>query len=148
MALASFFVPGRPRTKGSLKVITPRGRKPILVEDHEYSEPWRRKIVSIIRAKIPAVNLASHEPYSGPVVVWAYFRFDQNGKTAQEHPYPTVNAGVNANGDLDKLVRNLLDALTDSRLIRDDSQVVRLSAGKCWATEQDQAGVSVLVEAV
>jgi hypothetical protein len=31
--LAAFHVPGRARTKGSLKVITPRGQKPRLIED-------------------------------------------------------------------------------------------------------------------
>jgi Holliday junction resolvase RusA-like endonuclease len=146
--LARFQVVGRPRTKGSLKVITPRGRKPLLMEDHAHSAPWRKRIKSAIMAQVPAVTSASHIPYKLPVRVTASFTFERLGPSAQHLPWPVLNAGANANGDLDKLLRNLLDAMKDAKLIADDSLVVTLSATKQWAGAQELPGISVLVEAL
>jgi hypothetical protein len=49
-------------------------------------------------------------------------------------------------GDLDKLVRNVLDALTDAQVYRDDVQVVSVTADKLIASEQYPQGVLVRVE--
>jgi Holliday junction resolvase RusA-like endonuclease len=48
-------------------------------------------------------------------------------------------------GDADKLTRNVLDALTDSRMIRDDSLVTHLMVAKMWVPEDMAPGVQVLV---
>lgn len=138
-----FFVAGRPRTKGSLKVISARGRKPLLAEDHAHSGPWRTKIKSAILAQCPGVKLL------GPVNVQCVFWFERNGPTAQELPYPVLNAGVNASGDLDKLVRNLLDAAQDVGLIEDDCMVVTLSAAKFWVgLSAPKPGISITVQEI
>lgn len=136
--LASFHVPGRPRTKGSLKVITPRGRKPILIEDHKHSEPWRKRIKAAIQSQCVIT-----EPCARPVQVQATFYFERTGPSAQHLHWPVLNAGVNANGDLDKLLRNLLDAMTDSGLILDDCLVVSVHTSKRWATGGQIPGVDV-----
>lgn len=123
---AEFHVAGRPRTKGSLKVITPRGQKSRLIEDHAHSKPWRQRIKTAIEVQCPGVV------FDGPVAVSATFGFLQEGPSAQALAYPVVNAGVNANGDLDKLTRNLLDAMEDSGMIVNDCMVVTLAVGKQW----------------
>lgn len=110
-----------------MKVITPRGRKPIMVEDHAHSEPWRKRIKAAILTQCPGVRFA------GPVMVRACFSFDRLGPSAQALSWPVVNAGVNANGDLDKLIRNLLDAMQDSGLLADDCMVVGLTVLKRWS---------------
>lgn len=138
--IAAFFVGGRPRTKGSMKVITPRGRKPIMVEDHAHSKPWRAKLVKAIKARYPDM-----QPTSAPISINCDFYFERNGPTAAVLPYPTLNAGVNAAGDLDKLIRNLLDALQESGMILDDCQVVSLISTKNWAGSLGEAGVHVTV---
>lgn len=125
--ITRFEVHGRPRTKGSMKVITPRGRKPIMVEDHAHSEPWRKRIKAAIQAQCPGVI------HPGPVMVRANFSFDRIGPSAQALSWPVVNAGVNANGDLDKLTRNMLDAMQDAGLIVDDCMVVGLTVLKRWS---------------
>lgn len=136
--LAEMWIPGRPRTKGSLKVITPRGQRPRLIEDHKHSKPWRTKMTNAIRdADTPFA-----EPYAGPVAVAATFVFERHGVTAKTLPYPTLNAGVNACGDLDKLLRNLLDALQDAAVIVDDAQVCSVGTSKIWGGE---AGVRLTV---
>ena len=52
-------------------------------------------------------------------------------------------------GDLDKLYRNVLDALTDAGVYEDDVQVVRLSGSKVnvegFGDGDDQPGVRVRV---
>lgn len=141
-ALASFHVPGRPRTKGSLKVITPRGRKPILIEDHAHSEPWRKRIKAAILAQC-----SPFETIAVPFAMRATFVFEQAGPSAQHLSWPVLNAGVNASGDLDKLLRNLLDAMQDSGLILDDCLVVQVITSKAWANEYRTPGVHVEVSA-
>ena len=136
--LAEIWIPGRPRTKGSLKVITPRGQRPRLIEDHKHSKPWRVRMTNAIRD----ADTSFAEPYAGPVAVGATFVFERHGATAKTLAYPTLNAGVNACGDLDKLLRNLLDALQDAAVIVDDAQVCSVGTSKSWGGE---AGVRLSV---
>lgn len=143
--LAEFTVRGRPRSKGSLKVITPRGKKPRLIEDLKHSVPWRQRMMTAMRDQDTARGITFQAPHEGPVQVVATFLFERRGATALASPYPTVNAGINANGDLDKLLRNLLDALQGAGVIKDDCQVVSIVTRKGWAPE---AGVEVTVHAL
>lgn len=138
--IARFEVHGRPRTKGSMKVITPRGRKPIMVEDHAHSESWRKRIKTAILTQCPGVV------FTGPVGVYATFTFDRLGPSAQALTHPVVNSGVNANGDLDKLVRNLLDAMEDSGMIVNDCMVVSVSAVKRWPVPGTGVGGGIEAE--
>lgn len=141
--VARFFAQGQPRSKGSLKVITPRGRRPILAEQGEHSKAWRTVIRNAI---LTQVNFR-HTAYPGPVEVRAVFFFQRttgvNGEVWPSHdtPYPTDRNL----GDLDKLERNLLDALTDSGLIADDAQVVTLRSEKRWTAPNSVPGVQVHV---
>lgn len=146
--LAVFRVDGRPRTKGSLKPITPRGQRTRLVEDHPHSKPWRMKIVRTLRERLPHLADPKHLPHAGPVEVVVTFWFAQEGPTGKALAYPTVNAGAYANGDLDKLERNLNDALEDAGVIENDCQVVRHVSGKRWATGGVAPGVDVVVYAL
>lgn len=139
--LLEIFVPGRPRTKGSLKVITPRGRKPILIEDHKHSAPWRKAMAAEIRK-------AGVETQTDAVAITAMFLFERIGATAANLRWPTVNSGVNANGDIDKLIRNLLDAMQDSGLVKDDCQVVSESSTKRWALSSESPGLHLKVFSV
>jgi Holliday junction resolvase RusA-like endonuclease len=128
--LAAFTVYGRARTKGSLKVITPRGQKPRLIEDHAHSKPWRKRIVEQL---VKGGHAGKH--YEGAVEVGVTFVFERHGETSKQLPWPTLSAGVNAIGDLDKLLRNLLDALEDAKVIEDDKQVCSITTRKVWGKE-------------
>lgn len=134
------FVPGRPRTKGSLKVITPRGQKPRLIEDHKHSKPWRQHIAAHLK-QAGYAGIA----YPGPVTLYAGFIFERHGATAHRLTWPTLSAGVNAHGDLDKLLRNLLDALEDAQVILNDEQVCRVRTSKTFGS---QAGLLISVYAL
>jgi Holliday junction resolvase RusA-like endonuclease len=88
--------------------------------------------------------------WRGPVEVKATFVFARTmsagGGPIPSHdtPYPTdIHLG-----DVDKLTRNLLDALTDSHVIADDSYVVTITCHKRWAGPGEEPGVIVAVEAL
>lgn len=147
--LLAVFVPGHPRTKGSLKVITPRGKRPIMVEDHALSKPWRTKIRKTIHAECPAYRKLGHVPEAGAVMVTLVFRFERpETGMGVDLPWPIINGGINANGDYDKLLRNVLDALQDAKVIKNDAQVVGSSGIKRWANPGEAAGVEIVVTSV
>jgi Holliday junction resolvase RusA-like endonuclease len=150
--LLRLFVPGRARTKGSLKPIHipgGRGRKCriSLTEDHALSTPWKRTMIVAIqqeRRNWPAGETAT---YAGAVEVHSFFRFS---------PRESVNGGLvpsqagawpvaNEIGDEDKLRRNVLDALTQSALLADDALVVGGYNLKRWTEPGEVAGVQILV---
>lgn len=110
----SCWVPGRPKTKGSLTVVNgSRGT----VADTPASKRWRQLMAYAVAGMIKA-------PLEGPVIVAAVFHL------------PVKDAAAGRVGDLDKLARNLLDALTDAGVYGDDVQVTRLIVDKVEAGER------------
>lgn len=145
------FIPGRSRTKGSLKIIHIRGRAGAkcttrLTEDHAASKPWMRDmIVAFQRDRLtgngPALSCIV------PVEIHLFFRFEQ-GRHDLGHPWPSHDTAWPTAmdiGDEDKLRRSVLDALTQSGVLADD----RLSVGgmnyKRWCVAGEQPGVQVVV---
>jgi Holliday junction resolvase RusA-like endonuclease len=115
----SCWVPGRPKTKGSLTVIN--GKRNV-VSDTPASKRWRSLMAYQAAALVKA-------PLEGPVVVVAVFHLPLHPTSGQ--------AWAGRVGDLDKLARNLLDALTDAGVYGDDVQVTRLI---CEKVPADMAG--------
>lgn len=144
--IGRFFTPGHVRTKGSMKPQLSRGKSGRLtvhlVESGEYAVPWKRRMIKAILEQC-----RRSEPYGEAVEVRAVFVYEMPpGGMSLSLPYPTLKDGVYAQGDLDKLLRNLLDALTQSNLIKDDSLVCRIISDKRWSTgADDPAGVKCKV---
>jgi Holliday junction resolvase RusA-like endonuclease len=150
-----FRVDGRPRTKGSLHGTCRKDARHTvhMSESGEYSKPWKLKMIREIQRHIHEWQSSRFAPVQMwvpcplPVEVRAVYFFERekgvNGlvKPSFDTPYPT-NITI---ADLDKLDRNLLDALTQSKLIADDSQVVRLVTEKRWAPEGSGGSVQVHV---
>lgn len=133
------FVPGHPRPKGSLTPqmvrdgggrLTGRVR---MVESSPDSSRWRR----IVARHVAALGWPKlWTPCEVSLVFW----FDPPSAVQSETEWPTTKTI----GDIDKLVRNVLDALTDAKAYNDDRQVVRVHADKRWAREgRTVAGVGV-----
>lgn len=120
--LAAVWVAGIPRTKGSLNQFH---------QDSPASKRWRKLVAAEVARDgrlRHGESMGADFVYAGPVAVRCVF---------------VRSDGV---GDVDKLARCVLDALTDSRVIVDDVQVVRLH---CWRTERVEGrgdGAFILVE--
>lgn len=136
--LAHAFVPGAPKTKGSLKMIP--GRKcrccvkcrGYLDKGHAEesvigSKHWRSMMAEGLTAEM--IRMGSQVAHSGLVTVQAAFYL----------PCPLVIGG--GSGDVDKLLRNLLDAATDSKVYGDDVQVARVVVDKFALDEEWPQGV-------
>jgi hypothetical protein len=161
--IARLFVAGRPRTKGSLKPIHIRGGKGrpcrvSLTEDHEQATVWKKTMIAAIAplARVPR-RPQWDWPYAAPVEVHAFYRFEREQSqtmaaraAAGDVPVPSHDTDWPTAmdiGDEDKLRRNLLDALVQSRLLADDRLVVGGMNYKRWCLPSEQPGVAFVVVA-
>lgn len=112
----NFWVPGPPKTKGSLDVVNSGrgGGRPVL-QDSPASKRWRKLVAYL--AEQAKRDATQGFPLDCAVAVDLAFVLSGD---------PTAPRS----GDLDKLYRNVLDALTDAGVYEDDVQVVRLSGSK------------------
>jgi crossover junction endodeoxyribonuclease RusA len=139
----SLFVPGAPRPKGSLRFVAhARTGKPVPVGRNKLADQWGARVSETARQ-------AGWQPVESPVSLWLRFGFERPrshyrtgrhaGRLRDHAPvYPTSRQC----GDLDKLSRGVLDALTGIAYA-DDSQVVQLRARKVWASELWIPGVRI-----
>ncbi len=158
MILCQVWIPGHPKTKGSLSVVNSgrpaapgRRKRAAHVEDTPDSKRWRMLMVNRIRAwradpgpKLDPNLVALTSPYPGPVYVQANFWLP----VKPEDLYRRV-AG---NGDYDKLLRNALDAISanddpelGAGVIVDDVQVVA-SGGAKWPALPGASGPGLALE--
>ena len=93
------WVPGRPKTKGSMRVVN--NRRGVLTEAVEGSTRWRQLVAYAMVAEKRIYTALSDVvlPFTGPVALTIEFRL------------PVEPIGSRA-GDVDKLVRNIMDALS------------------------------------
>lgn len=142
------FIEGHARPKGSLKpqIVRGGGGRPTgkvrMVESSTDGPVWRRTVAE-------HVEELEWERIDGPCVVEMIFWFDPLSVGHQlayldEWDYPT-HPHI---GDLDKLVRNVLDALQDAGAYANDRQVVGFGeTTKRWARPWygEKAGLSLEV---
>lgn len=125
----NFWVPGPPKTKGSLEVVN-TGRNAVggrvVLQDSPASKRWRKLVAYQAEQEKRGVGMGW--PLGGPVAVDLTFELSGDPVAVRS-------------GDLDKLYRNVLDALTDAGVYEDDVQVVRLSGSK----SEGEPGVRVRV---
>lgn len=117
-AMIHVWIPGKPRTKGSLDAFH---------QDTQQSKRWRSLMAYSLRP------WAGQLPAGTPVAVRATFWLPADDVTT-----PNV-------GDLDKLARNLLDAGTDAEAYADDVQVVRLFVDKVACKPGEGPGLVVTI---
>lgn len=122
--LLSAWCPGRPKTKGSL-TCRPNGS---VRENVVGSKEWRQLMAQSFR-----IAYSGAAPCDDPVSVGLVFYL------------PVTNVIAVRAGDIDKLVRNVLDALTDAKIYTDDVNVARVTAEKLPA-DQSARGAGVYVQ--
>lgn len=116
------WVPGHPRTKGSLDARH---------QDTPQSKRWRQFMAYELLRERRRTGMPTM-PKGVAVAVSAKFFL------------PTGDATMPNCGDLDKLLRNLLDAGTDAGVWADDVQVVRILSDK-WPAGAGPQGVALLI---
>lgn len=116
------WVPGHARTKGSLDERH---------QDTPQSKKWRALMAYQLRQECARIGMPTMPKGIG-IAVSAHFFL------------PTGDATTPNCGDLDKLLRNLLDAGTDAGVWADDVQVVRDESDK-WPTGDGPQGVALVI---
>lgn len=122
MSRLSITIPGKPAPQGSKKAYVIKGR-PVLVESSDALKPWRAMVTLIARSAANQFRWATTED---AVAVEITFNLLKPASSKREHP--TVKP------DIDKLVRAILDGLTEAGIWKDDSQVVDLIARKVYVS--------------
>lgn len=129
--MITVWVSGSPKTKGSMEWQQGGGnRRGRAVQSVEGSEEWAWAVQTGVS---PALVIDPATPLRGPVFVRATFWL----------PVPDVT--VQRTGDLDKLLRNVLDAMTKAGAYGDDVQVTRSEVAK-YATDGPNDPAGVLLE--
>lgn len=135
-----FWASGTPVPQGSKSIW--RGR----VMDSKKTEldRWRRTVRMVALRARTRHGLGA--PMDGPLKVWAAFYVQRPKRPRWWFP------ALMGTGDIDKLTRALLDALSETRdergLIQDDARVVQLDISKHYALDPADHGVSVAVSYV
>ncbi len=139
-ASVAFEVLGLPAPQGSKSAYV-RGGRAVVVDGssrsgRERHARWRADVTDAARR---ARTLIGGGSFAGPVEVSVTFYF----APVKSDAYRTRHFVA---PDIDKLVRSVLDSLTNSGLIHDDSLVFSLSAKKFYAQEvRGFVGASVVV---
>jgi Holliday junction resolvase RusA-like endonuclease len=120
----AFTVHGEPVPQGSAKAFMPRGgRFPVVTHDNPRTRPWRAMVRdAAMQARAGAVPL---EGVGLEVVVEFYLPRPASAPKRVTEPAKKP--------DLDKLLRALLDGITDAGVWRDDALVIVASARKAFA---------------
>lgn len=123
----------RPRPKGSLKHVG----NGVLKEDNKYSDGHKAALILTLRRELARQPRRAEYPLRCPVEVILSF-FYAKPKSAG----PLDRPSTTSTPDVDKATRLVLDALTQSGTIRDDSLVVDLLASAWY---DHRAGTRITV---
>lgn len=146
----TFIVEGRPVPQGSKSYLgQTKAGKPMFKESSERLPTWRKDVRDAAR-QVASAGHPGAVLWEGPTFVSITFRFHRpkghyrTGKNAHllrdgmdTHP------STGSTGDLDKLVRAVLDAMT-SVVYEDDKRVVGIHTSKVYA---EREGASITVQA-
>ena len=133
-------MPGAPKTKGSLSARAPRCkcsstcpgyRDQPQLRDSEGSKRWRKLVA------YQAEQAMRGEPRAWPLSGWVALEI--------LYVLPAADLLAQGAGDLDKLDRNVFDALQDAQVFENDAQVARCMSEKILAEGYPQ-GFGALVK--
>lgn len=135
---------GKPEPKGSARAFVPlswareavaAGRQPraVVTSDNPHAASWQ----SLIRG---CAQTLYEPPFGGPVQVAVVFRLPRPKSLPRKVTHPVAARS----GDIDKLARSVLDALTGV-LFADDAAVVDLRARKVFTLPDAAPGAEITV---
>lgn len=128
-------IPGTVQPKGSLKCVGRRGKRAhVLLEDNKDSTPWRKAVTGWLVRKWPT-KAAPRQPLGAEVTFTlarpaGHYGTGRNaGRLKPSAPaFPTTHG----TGDVDKLLRLILDAMQDAGHLVDDAQVIEVTTRKAY----------------
>lgn len=126
----AFTVEGHPAPQGSKRHVG-NGR---MVEASKRLKPWRDAVI-----KASAQMAATVEPLDGPLYVRLEFRIPRPKTVTRRYPI------TRSAGDVDKLIRGVLDGIDQGGLIGDDSQVIDVRASKRYS---NLPGVTIYIRPI
>lgn len=132
---------GDPATKGSMKCIGARGGvRHQLIEDDKGGtrKQWR----AAVEQAAAAILRARGARFDGPVGVHLRFRLSRPVSVTRPSPH------TRGTGDVDKLTRLVLDAITNAGLWVDDAQACKVVATKAYADDGSRPGVELIIWAL
>lgn len=129
-------IPGEAIPKGSLKCVGRNGHHQ-LIEDNKRTKDWRATLVLWIKRKWPAH--ADRGQALGAEITFTLKRPASHYGTGRNaylaKPSAPAHPVSHRAGDLDKLIRLVLDAIQDTDVLPDDSAVVEIQARKAYALD-------------
>lgn len=126
-------VRGTPAPQGSKRHVG-GGR---MIEMSKAVGPWREAVRAETQRVMEYVAIVD-----GPVHIRIFFRLPRPKSLPKRVTWPAKRP------DLDKLVRAVLDGLTNGGAWHDDGQAVMLSAIKQYATSEDPPGCTIKIESI
>lgn len=127
-----FDVYGEPAPQGSKRAYVVKGRA-VLVESSAKVKPWR---ATVAQAAHEAALSSGWEPTDAPVSVTVTFWLKRPASVKRDLP--------DRKPDIDKLLRSVLDGISDAGVVwTDDARVVDLYAAKRYS--HDFSGASVRI---
>lgn len=135
MTTLAFFVAGTPVPQGSMRAFGSR-----IIQSPEV-KAWRGEVTAEALAAAEAAGW--EEPWDGPCALSAIFWLARPRTVKRRWPTHS-HAGA---GDIDKLTRGLLDALSPRdaqlRVLTNDARIVRIVIEKRYAGDDRPAGVHI-----
>jgi len=135
--LLDFWALGLPRPKGSLKPVGRIGQRARLIEQVDPKKIWRGEVAKSAALAYSTWGLS--ESIDCPIGVNMTFIFPRPKKPKFDVP---ASRSV---GDIDKLQRNVFDALQDAYVISDDALAISVCVEKAYAAVGEEPGVHVTI---
>lgn len=133
-------IPGDPAPKGSMKCIGgSKGKGHRLIEDNARTKPWRDKVADAGRRKLQPYAAAKGQPI-GAEITFTLIRPASHYGTGRNAGVLKTSAPAfpvsHSTGDVDKLLRLILDALQDAGVLPDDCAVVDTTSRKRYIADE------------
>jgi crossover junction endodeoxyribonuclease RusA len=136
-AILQFRVVGLPVTQGSKRAVL-RGKRAGMIDANDAKlRPWREAVRAVATD-----TWGNRPPTAGPVRVLLLFALNKPASAPKTRRTWPMGA---RSGDVDKLARAVLDAMTDAGIWRDDAQVVRLEVVKDYPEHLEQMSPGAVV---
>lgn len=122
-------VHGTPAPQGSKRggFSAKTGKTFVYEQNSKTQKSWRQDVIA---AAVQLREAQALETLDGPIHITVMFRLPRPASVnIRRRPYPCVKP------DMDKLLRNTLDGLTQAGIYRDDAQIIKIFAEKRYATD-------------